>query len=226
MNRPKALSTFTILVMGLLIMGCDKQCKKELAGLKHLYNELQLKNQDLQKRLDECQDKNTKLMTQLADKTTQLEEVQTELAALKARKAKKVVSEAPLPAGWQKTATGAKITLASDILFAPGSATLSQRGRARLRQIAATIRNTYPNATIRVYGFTDSDPIKKSKKLWKDNLDLSANRAMAVVRLLRKLGIPAENLEAIGMGATHFIAPNTTPAGKARNRRVEIVVVK
>jgi len=221
MNRLKALSTFAILVMGLIIVGCDKQCKKELAGLKHLYNELQLKNQDLQKRLDECQSKNSKLMAQLADKTTQLEELQTELAALKARKAKKAASEAPLPAGWQRTATGA-----SDILFAPGSATLSQRGKARLRQIAATIRNTYPNATIRVYGFTDSDPIKKSKKLWKDNLDLSANRAMAVVRLLRKLGIPAENLEAIGMGATHFIAPNTTPAGKARNRRVEIVVVK
>lgn len=225
MKHLKTLSIFTILASGLIITGCDKQCKKDLAGLKHLYNELQIKNQDLQKRLEDCREKNSHLVTQLADKTTQLEEAQAELSALKASKVKKV-TEAPLPKGWQRTSTGAKITLASDILFAPGRATLSRQGKARLRQIAATIKRTYPNSTVRVYGFTDSDPIKKSKKLWTDNLDLSANRAMAVVRLLRKLGIPAENLEAIGMGATHFVASNATPAGKARNRRVEIVVIK
>jgi len=226
MKHLKTLSIFAILTSGLIITGCDKQCKKDLAGLKHLYNELQIKNQDLQKRLEDCREKNSHLVAQLADKTTQLEEAQAELSALKARKVKKVVSEAPLPKGWQRTSTGAKITLASDILFAPGRATLSRQGKARLRQIADTIKRTYPNSTVRVYGFTDSDPIKKSKKLWMDNLDLSANRAMAVVRLLRKLGIPAENLEAIGMGATHFVASNATPAGKARNRRVEIIVVK
>ena len=78
---------------------------------------------------------------------------------------------------------------------------------------------------MRVYGYTDSDPIKRSARLWKDNLDLSANRAMAVTRELRKLGIPAESIETVAMGATRSVAPNRTKADKAKNRRVEIVVV-
>jgi chemotaxis protein MotB len=80
--------------------------------------------------------------------------------------------------------------------------------------------------TVRVMGYTDSDPIVKTKNLWKDNLDLSANRAMEVTRHLWSKGISAEHIETVAMGATHFMGPNTTKAGKAGNRRVEISVVK
>jgi len=80
--------------------------------------------------------------------------------------------------------------------------------------------------TVRVMGYSDSDPIVKTKKLWKDNLDLSANRAMEVTRYLWSRGIPAERIETVGMGSTHFVQPNKTKAGKAANRRVEIHVVK
>ena len=47
-----------------------------------------------------------------------------------------------------------------------------------------------------------------------------------MTRELRRLGIPAKTIETIAMGATHFISANTTAAGKAKNRRVEIVVLK
>ena len=224
MNRLTALSVSVILFGVLAAAGCNDQCKKELTALKHQYNDLQLEKGDLQKSLKARQDKNDELMTLLASRDSQLDAANAEIAKLKS--VPKPIEKAPVPAGWQETATGAKVTLASDILFASGRARLSKRGAAKLRQIAAVIKTTYPGSVVRVYGFTDSDPIKKTKKLWTDNLDLSSNRAMAVVRQLRKLGISDGKLEAVGMGATHPVTSNKTREGKARNRRVEIVVVK
>jgi chemotaxis protein MotB len=111
-----------------------------------------------------------------------------------------------------------------DVLFASGSVDLRSSAKSTLNQIASVIKSKYPNQTIRVEGYTDSDPIKKSQ--WKDNLELSANRAMAVYRQLADQGIDPDRMYAAGFGATHFVAPNNTNAGKAKNRRVEIVVVQ
>lgn len=223
MSRLTAFTIAAILVAGLAVTGCNDQTKKELTALKHQYNDLQLDKAEVQKALEKSRKENNDLMNLLDSKDNELNTARAEIAELKNVKPEK---RPPVPPGWQETATGAKVTLASDILFSAGRASLSKQGKTRLRQIAATIKVTYPDSIVRVYGFTDSDPIKKSKKLWADNLDLSSNRAMAVVRLLRSLGIESGKLEAIGMGATHFVAPNTTTAGKTRNRRVEIVVVK
>ncbi|MCK4623972.1 MAG: OmpA family protein, partial [Phycisphaerae bacterium] len=180
MNRLTVLSVSVILLGALAATGCNDQCKKELTTLKHQYNDLQMDKGDLQKSLKTSQAKNSNLMDLLAKKGDELDAAKAEIARLQS--APKPPEKAPVPAGWQETATGAKVTLASDILFSAGRATLSKQGAARLREIAATIKATYPDTIVRVYGFTDSDPIKKTKKLWADNLDLSSNRAMAVVR--------------------------------------------
>jgi outer membrane protein OmpA-like peptidoglycan-associated protein len=58
----------------------------------------------------------------------------------------------------------------------------------------------------------------------KTNLDLSSRRADAVVDYLRAHGIDPKILSAKGRGETHPVAPNNTPAGRAQNRRIEIVV--
>jgi len=73
---------------------------------------------------------------------------------------------------------------------------------------------------------TSRTPIKRSRRKWKDNLDLSANRAMAVTRYLIARGIPKANVETIAMGDSRFVATNKTRAGKAKNRRVDIMVVR
>ena len=90
----------------------------------------------------------------------------------------------------------------------------------------STLRSRYPGMTVRVYGYTDSDPVRKTRHLWKDNLDLSANRAMAVTRYLWSRGVTAARVETIGMGVTHFVSSNATTSGKSKNRRVVIKVVK
>lgn len=128
--------------------------------------------------------------------------------------------------GWTVGKYGDQVTLGSDILFSSGRATLTKSGQAALSRLAGDLKGRYRGLPVRVYGYTDSDPIRKSKKFWADNLDLSSNRAMAVTRYLIKRGISAERIATIGMGATKFVTSNKSKTGKAKNRRVEILVVK
>jgi flagellar motor protein MotB len=226
MDRLSISLTFVLLALGLLAAGCCDKEKQQLLTVQQQYNELQKDNQDLKKSLAEAQSANAELTAQLNNRGSQLDRTQEELTKLKAERVQPVREAGGVPEGWTKTSAGVKTTLSSDILFASGRATLSSAGVSKLRSVAATIKSKYPDAVVRVYGYTDDDPIVKSAKLWQDNLDLSANRAMAVTRQLWKLGIPAERVETIGMGATNFVAANTTRAGKAGNRRVEIEVFK
>ena len=116
--------------------------------------------------------------------------------------------------------------MSSDVLFASGRASLTAAGKKALSSIVATLNRSYSGRIVRVYGHTDGDPIRKSKKLWLDNLDLSANRAMSVARYLIANGVKAANVETVAMGETRPVASNKTKAGKARNRRVEIIVIQ
>jgi chemotaxis protein MotB len=114
------------------------------------------------------------------------------------------------------------VTLPNAILFDPGKATLKKATSVELNHIESVLEQKYGGRLIDVVGHTDSDPIKKSK--WKDNWELSSQRALSVVRYLIEHGIPKDRIRAVGRGETQPIASNATASGKARNRRVEIVV--
>jgi chemotaxis protein MotB len=114
------------------------------------------------------------------------------------------------------------VTLPNAILFDPGKATLKKTTSVELNHSKSVLQQNYSGRQIAVVGHTDSDPIKKSK--WKDNWELSAQRALSVVRYIVKGGFPKDSIRAVGRGATQAIASNSTASGKARNRRVEIVV--
>lgn len=114
------------------------------------------------------------------------------------------------------------VTLPNAILFSPGKASLKKSTSAELDHIRSVLQQEYAGRQIDVVGHTDSDPIKKSK--WKDNWELSAQRALTVLRYLVSRGIPDENIREIGCGESLPIASNATASGKGRNRRVEIVV--
>ena len=111
------------------------------------------------------------------------------------------------------------VTLPGDVLFDSGRATLKESSKATLNKVAAAIKKDHPGKKILVDGHTDSDPIAKTKSLWKDNLDLSAERARVVGKYLADQGIAANTIGTRGMGAT---APRGND--KSRNRRVEIIV--
>ena len=114
------------------------------------------------------------------------------------------------------------VTLQNSILFDSGKAELKKATSVELDHIYSVLKDKYAGKRVDVVGHTDTDPIKKSK--WKDNWELSAQRALSVLRYLAKRGISKEKIQAVGCGESQPIASNSTASGKARNRRVEIVV--
>ena len=113
------------------------------------------------------------------------------------------------------------VTLPEMILFDSGKANLKKAHSAELDHIKSVLQSKYSGSLLDVIGNTDTDPIKKSK--WQDNWELSAERALTVVRYLIEGGIPKNKIRAIGCGESHPVAANDA-GGKAKNRRVEIVV--
>ena len=114
------------------------------------------------------------------------------------------------------------VTLPNAILFDSGKAMLKKATSAELDHIYSVLRERYSGKQIDVVGHTDTDPIKKSP--WKDNWELSAERALTVARYLIDRGVPEDRIRAVGCGPARPVASNTTAAGKAKNRRVEITV--
>ena len=126
--------------------------------------------------------------------------------------------------GVSKRGGAAVITIPSNVTFASGSASLSSGGREALGAVGRSLLREYPNGVFSIEGHTDSDPIKKSK--FESNRDLSLARAMAVLRELvdGPSGVPDDRCAVVGWGPHRPVAPNSA-SEKARNRRVEIVVV-
>jgi outer membrane protein OmpA-like peptidoglycan-associated protein len=110
-----------------------------------------------------------------------------------------------------------RLEVAGDVLFDSGSTTIKASGRRELDSVAATIKKNYPRNQIRVEGYTDSDPIRKSK--FASNEALSLARARAVEDYLATKGISKSRMDAVGRGAAR---PRAT---KAASRRVEIVIL-
>jgi chemotaxis protein MotB len=115
------------------------------------------------------------------------------------------------------------ITIPSSITFGSGRAELSNGGRSALTVVARTLLNEFSAGEYWIEGHTDNDPIVKSK--FATNRDLSLARAMAVLHyLVEETGVPDGQCVVAGWGEYRPVAANDGDAGKARNRRVEIVV--
>ena len=225
MKRSMKMGVVVLAVLAsAMVVGCEDS-KAKISALTSKNESLMMQNKDYQDQIAELEDYTRQLKEDSAGKDKLLAEQSREISALRAAPAKTVAAPAPA-GGWERGKFGDKITVGSDILFSPGRATLRASGRRALDRIASELTGRYAELPVRVYGYTDSDPIRKSRKLWKDNLDLSSNRAMAVVRYLIKRGVPKDSIESIGMGDSNPVSSNSSRAGKARNRRVEIVVVK
>ncbi len=116
------------------------------------------------------------------------------------------------------------LTLPNKVLFASGSASLRSSARRALDQSAAVIKSDLANADVVVQGHTDSQPIRRTKHLWKTNYQLSLARAKTVASHLRKAGVEAARVSIKGLGSTKPLATNKTTKGRKLNRRVEIVI--
>lgn len=115
------------------------------------------------------------------------------------------------------------VTLVDKILFPSGEANLTPEGLQILQRIGNIIKNV-EGKIVRVEGHTDNVPIAvKLQKQFPTNWELSTARATNVVRFLQEsAGLNAERLQAVGLSEFHPVASNDTPAGRSKNRRIEI----
>ncbi len=113
----------------------------------------------------------------------------------------------------------------SETLFRPGTVALRPESRDILEQIAAVL-HTVPDYLCRVDGHTDNAPMTgAARERFPSNWEFSAVRAVTLGRFFQERHIPAERLVASGHAFHRPLAPNTTPEGRAQNRRIEISLV-
>jgi chemotaxis protein MotB len=116
-----------------------------------------------------------------------------------------------------------KYVLSNRLLFKPNGVELSSDGKVLLTRLTdVLLKPSYPY--IRVLGHTDDRPLKSSAR-FADNWELSAARAVAVVRFFHEaLGVSPERMTAVGCGQFLPLAANDTDEGRSRNRRIEIIL--
>lgn len=139
--------------------------------------------------------------------------VRKEAALAAAVAADDIIDAAPPPS---RREGGRQIYTLAGNAFGSGSASLTAPAQASLRALAAQLRGG--SATLSIVGHTDSQGADAA------NLALSQRRAEAVRRVLEDAGLPGGRLQASGLGESAPVADNASAEGRARNRRVEIIV--
>jgi flagellar motor protein MotB len=115
-----------------------------------------------------------------------------------------------------------RIELPADQLFNPGTAQFKYGSDALLRSVAADLAQNYPQQLIGIEGHTDGTPAP-SAQLPTDQ-HLAVGQAMAVYDALSRSGLQPRQLFVVGHGGAHPVVSNATDAGRARNRRIEVVI--
>jgi chemotaxis protein MotB len=190
----------------------------------------------LKKTIDDLQAEQARLLKDKAALKGSVEEMQAALKELERRKAaadrriaqfqdmldkfKKLIDAGTLRV---KIVDGRMVVeLATDILFASGSADLSDDGKKALEEVAAVLQSL-PDRKYQVEGHTDNVPIKTAQ--YPSNWELASARALTVLKTMVSGGLAADRVSAASFGESKPAASNETKEGKAANRRIEIVVV-
>jgi chemotaxis protein MotB len=121
---------------------------------------------------------------------------------------------------------GDRFVFQGEVLFAPGSAELSDAGLRQLRDLAGVLSDVTPLIpadvawVLRVDGHADRTPIRSAR--FASNWELAAARAIAVAQILIAEGLPANSVAATSFGDAQPIDPGDSPQALARNRRIEL----
>jgi flagellar motor protein MotB len=158
------------------------------------------------------------LMSRLRERDQEL----TRLREDKARIERRLRAVAP---GAAIAIDDGKVILQGEVLFATASDALTEQGQALMAQMGRSLAELLaaePDQMILVGGHTDDRPIQER---FASNWELSAARALAVSRVLIAAGVPANRVVASGFGQHHPRAANRDDQGRAKNRRIEVLLV-
>jgi chemotaxis protein MotB len=210
----KTIALLTCSIIITLLPGCVNWEKR--------YEALSVEHENLKGLLERERSEKGMLADQVTQSQQTIEELQRQIEEQKKTPADATGFGEGYDVAFDPKAGTITVTLPNAILFDSGKATLKTVTSRELDHIYSVLRDKYAGKPIDVVGHTDTDPIRKSK--WKDNWELSAQRALTVARYLIKQGVDEEKIRAVGCGESRPIASNSNAAGKAKNRRVEIVV--
>ncbi len=213
----KQPAVLLLVLLALTSIGCQRSVAER--------NALMDQNREAQAEIDRLRMANDSLLADLASANSEISRLIAENASLRSARATPTPTTNQGNTGFEgikdvdseRSGNLVTVRVASDILFSSGKIDLKSTAKRTLSDVAGVLQSKYGGKTIRVEGYTDTDPIKKSG--WKDNLELSLQRSAAVHRYLQQQGVDAERMYAAGFGATN------TLGSKAASRRVEIVVV-
>jgi chemotaxis protein MotB len=194
-----------VLVAALAGSGCTGKYKTQISDQETEIAQLQQKVKELQSQVDEEQQRAEELSAELAK-------------ALSDYRAKEQV--------WLEQKDNKSIVSVSDaVLFGSGSADLSGEGTGLVDKIVGVVQK-YPDRAIMIEGHTDNVPIGPNiKDKYQSNWELSSARACSVLRYMYwKHKVDPESLSAVGYGEYRPVATNDTAEGRAKNRRVVIVI--
>ena len=197
-------------------------CEKDSAGLKQQVgtlsqqvDSLTQQNDDIKKDVGALQQEKAALVAADQQRRQQYEALVQGLA--------KEVEKGQLQVKQYKNMLS--VDLAEQIFFDSGKATLKKGGKEVLKKVAEALKG-YESKIIRVVGHTDNVPVAKSlQATFPSNWELSVARATNVVRYLQEAGIPPERMVPSGRGEYDPVAPNDTPEGRQKNRRIEIMLI-
>lgn len=178
------------------------------AGLLARLKEQNLSMEQLQKAIDQLNERQKQAEVRLKTFRTMLERFRNMIASGKLR---------------VKIVRGRMVVeLAENILFDSGKAELKPEGQQALTEVASVL-TTIADRSFQITGHTDNVPINTTR--YPSNWELSAARAVNVTRYLATQGVQAERLSAAGYADTQPVAENDSVEGRQQNRRIEIVLM-
>jgi len=176
------------------------QAEKTTAEVSAAAAALEAQKQQLETRVGQTEAENARLRAERNDLESRLSGALSEVAQI------------------SQSARGVVVNL-PDILFDTNKATLKQNAQVALAKLAGIV-SLFPNINLRIEGHTDStggDAI---------NVPLSRDRANSVMAFLQAQGVATKRMSAEGYAARIPVADNATPEGRAKNRRVEIILAE
>jgi chemotaxis protein MotB len=205
------------------------QARQRIAELEAELARLRARLAELEKRVAELEAENRALRATLEEKRGALAELERRKAEADARldefrnllaRFRKLIDAGKLRV---KIVDGRMVVeLATDVLFASGSAALSKDGKAAIVEVAAILREI-PERKFQIEGHTDNVPISTAQ--YPSNWELAAARSITVVKAMLSAGMPGERISAAAFADVRPAMPNDTAEGKRANRRIEIVLL-
>lgn len=221
----RAWMAMGLVATALLTVGCQNKMYDENRDLRRQFIESQSENDRLKAELAGRPDAGKvnadmqAMRDEIAKRDAALAEMQTQMNKPTPGEAPADTSLGGITISRDDKAGTVTVNVPGDVLFASGEAKLKDSAKATLTKIAGILNKDFAGKKFTVDGYTDTDPIVRTKDLWKDNLDLSASRARAVADYLKSQSIDAKRVGVRAMGDT------SPKSDKAKSRRVEIVVI-